>query len=270
MYAKWLHSKINSLSQQVCYVKFHTRKWFILACGSNVVVLYCTCWHISTSCISFAFGIPRWCQIKGENVTPDCKLPVCQSVMHLQVTCLPVSYCKVPVCKSVSHWQVCSLQRQVAFLFLSMKTFFISLWIATMTLWAPGCHFLSTYCGKPARRSLHVYFRRAYVRCWLGKRSVGCRADWSVECRASNSECRCQLTLILVWMSVSDGKNGLVSGVGNTPFMGPFRGLATEPPHLVQSFGELWRPCPLCQGCNVPKLQIVIAMNTRANGGVMS
>ena len=25
-------------------------------------------------------------------------------------------------------------------------------------------------------------------------------------------------------MSVSDGKNGLVSGVGNTPFMGPIRG----------------------------------------------
>ncbi len=55
----------------------------------------------------------------------------------------------------------------------------------------------------------------------LGKESVVCRADWSVECRASNSECRCRPTLNLGWMSVSDGKNGLVSGVGNTPFMGP-------------------------------------------------
>ena len=58
-----------------------------------------------------------------------------------------------------------------------------------------------------------------HVWCRLGKESVECRADWSVECRASNSECWCRRTLILVWMSVSDEKNGLVSGVGNTPFM---------------------------------------------------
>ncbi len=36
------------------------------------------------------------------------------------------------------------------------------------------------------------------VRCQLGKESVECQADWSVECWASNSECRCRPTLILV------------------------------------------------------------------------
>ena len=36
------------------------------------------------------------------------------------------------------------------------------------------------------------------VRRRLGKESVECRAERSVECRARNSECRCRPTLILV------------------------------------------------------------------------
>ncbi len=63
------------------------------------------------------------------------------------------------------------------------------------------------------------------VRCRLGIESVQCQAEWSVQCRAGNSECRCRPKLILVWMSVSAGKSGTVSNVGNTPFMGPTSGV---------------------------------------------
>ncbi len=59
------------------------------------------------------------------------------------------------------------------------------------------------------------------VRCQLGNKNVNVRLKWSVECQADNSECQCWPTLILVWMSVLDEKNGLVLGVGNTPFIGP-------------------------------------------------
>ena len=59
------------------------------------------------------------------------------------------------------------------------------------------------------------------VRRRLGNETVSVGLKWSVKCRISNSECQCRPTLILGWMSVPDGKNGLVSGVGNTPFMGP-------------------------------------------------
>ncbi len=59
------------------------------------------------------------------------------------------------------------------------------------------------------------------VPCRLGNKTVSVGLKWSVKCRAYKSECRCQATLIFGWMSVSDGKNGSVSGVRNTPFMGP-------------------------------------------------
>ena len=59
------------------------------------------------------------------------------------------------------------------------------------------------------------------VRRRLGNKTVSVGLKWSVKCRAIKSECRCRATLILGWMSVSDGKNGSVSGVENTPFMGP-------------------------------------------------
>ncbi len=55
----------------------------------------------------------------------------------------------------------------------------------------------------------------------LGNEIVSVRLKWSVKCRVTESGCQCWATLILGLMSVSDGKNGPVSGVGNTPFMGP-------------------------------------------------
>ncbi len=67
------------------------------------------CLHISTSCISFAFGIPIHADVtsKGKNIAPDCQWPVWQSVVtyKLQGASMQVSY--------FCHWQVCSLQRQV-------------------------------------------------------------------------------------------------------------------------------------------------------------
>ena len=59
------------------------------------------------------------------------------------------------------------------------------------------------------------------VRRRLGNETVCVELKWSVKCRVTISECRCQATLIFGWMSVSNGKNGPVSGVGNTPFRGP-------------------------------------------------
>ncbi len=59
------------------------------------------------------------------------------------------------------------------------------------------------------------------VRRQLGNETVTVGPKWSVKCRVTNSECRCQATLVLDLMSVSDGKNCPVSDVGNTPFMGP-------------------------------------------------
>ncbi len=76
----------------------------------------------------------------------------------------------------------------------------------------------------PMKRGLSVGCRlEIFCNVWrrLDNESVLCRTEWSVECRTSNPECRCRPTLIQVCMSVSDGKNWLVSGVGNTPFMGP-------------------------------------------------
>ena len=46
------------------------------------------------------------------------------------------------------------------------------------------------------------------------------RQKWGVECRDDNTECQCRPKSISVQMSVSDGKNGPVSGVGRTPFHG--------------------------------------------------
>ena len=62
------------------------------------------------------------------------------------------------------------------------------------------------------------------VRSRLGNETVSVGLKWGVKCRATKSECRCRATLILGCMSVSDGKNGSVSDVWNTPFMGPTRG----------------------------------------------
>ncbi len=72
--------------------------------------------------------------------------------------------------------------------------------------------------GLSFRRRLGIF---GNVRCQLGNKNVGVGLKRSVKCRADNSECRCQPTLILICMSVSDEKNGPVSGVGNTPFVGP-------------------------------------------------
>ncbi len=105
--------------QYVRYVKFHTRKLFILGCGSNVVVLL----HLLTYfniLHQLCFGISidaDVIHVRGENMTADCKLPVCQSVVNLLQVCQSViASCQSASCMSVSNWQVCSLQRQVAFL----------------------------------------------------------------------------------------------------------------------------------------------------------
>ena len=50
-----------------------------------------------------------WCHIKGETMTPNCKLQVCLWVIASNQSAF---------CMCVSYWQVCSLQRQVA----SLKT----------------------------------------------------------------------------------------------------------------------------------------------------
>ena len=55
----------------------------------------------------------------------------------------------------------------------------------------------------------------------LGNETVSVGLKWRVKCRGTKSECQCRATLVLGWMLVSDGKNGTVSSVGNTPFMGP-------------------------------------------------
>ncbi len=75
--------------------------------------------------------------------------------------------------------------------------------------------------GLSVRRRLkilHNVWRR------LGNETVSVGLKWSVKCRVTNYECGCRATLILGRMSVSDGKKGPVSGVGNTPFMGPIKG----------------------------------------------
>ncbi len=66
------------------------------------------------------------------------------------------------------------------------------------------------------------------VRRRLENETVSVRHKWSVECWVTNAECRCLATLIMLilgWMSVSNGINGPVSGVRNTPFMAPGYGL---------------------------------------------
>ncbi len=110
----------------------------------------------------------------------------------------------------------------------------------------------------PIKGGLNVGGRLEFfgnVQCQLGNKNVSVGVKWSVECRADNSECpwerilvpqqtfngmRCRPTLILVWMSVSDWKNGPVSGVGNTPFMGPKKpcAWALKCPFLA------WTHCP--------------------------
>ena len=65
---------------------------------------------------------------------------------------------------------------------------------------------------RPVKGGLNVRCRLEIlgnVWCRFGNESVGLK--WGVECRTDNFECRCRPKLILVWMSVSDGKNGPVS-----------------------------------------------------------
>ena len=76
----------------------------------------------------------------------------------------------------------------------------------------------------PKKGSLSVWRRLKIlrnVRRRLGNDTVSVGLKCSVKCWVTNAECWCRATLILGWMSVTDGKNGPVSGVGNTPFMGP-------------------------------------------------
>ena len=51
-----------------------------------------------------------------------------------------------------------------------------------------------------------------------GNETVSVGLKWSVTCQVIKSGCRATFDFGL---SVSDGKNGPVSGVRNTPFMGP-------------------------------------------------
>ncbi len=62
---------------------------------------------------------------------------------------------------------------------------------------------------------------------WLGNESVECWAELSTVSSVgliilSHSECQCWPKLISVWMSMSDEKNGPVSGVGRAPFHGAY------------------------------------------------
>ena len=98
------------------------------------------------------------------------------------------------------------------------------------------------------------------VRRRLGSESVQCRAEGSVQCRASNSECRCRPTLILVWMSVSAGENEPVSGVGNTPFMGPINSLCQE----VKKFQDTMYTKSL-HGETIYEYKLLVFMSTFRN-----
>ncbi len=85
---------------------------------------------------------------------------------------------------------------------------------------SPTCH---TLLG-PMKGGLSVGRRPEIlrnVRRQLGNDTVSVELKWSVKCQGTKSECRCRATLVLGCMSVSDEKNGTVSVVGNTPFMGP-------------------------------------------------
>ena len=82
----------------------------------------------------------------------------------------------------------------------------------------------------------------------LGNETRQCQAG--VECHVSGHQFLVSLraTLILGWMSVSDGKNDPVSGVDNTPFMGLTSkpGAFTLPVMTYLTVSMVTVPCTKC------------------------